>query len=107
LVLRALSSKETEILAADAIQFAADHAADWRKLAHDWIVTAARLRDLEARAGRMVEKMWAIPHLPLAEFLGRGATIEIPTANIEIVFADAVRERIVKRSEIQEATNAG
>ena len=70
---RILSDKELLARAAEAVQWAENHAAEWRALVRETIVAAARLSALESAAARLIDKCVDIDavNLPMLNLIGR------------------------------------
>jgi hypothetical protein len=106
LVLGVLVKSEVAARAAEAIQWAREHAGEWRRVCRELLLCACRLRALEEHAANMVNIMsHGATDVPLTEFVGRGLQIEIPGDNLDNAITAGLRERIVTGAEIKDAKN--
>jgi hypothetical protein len=73
ITIKILSDNELVARAAEAVQWAESHAAEWRALVRETIVTAARLAALETAAARLIDKCVDIDaiNLPMINLIGQ------------------------------------
>jgi hypothetical protein len=73
IAIKILSDSELVARAAEAVQWAESHAAEWRSLVRETIVTAARLAALESAAARLIDKCVDVDavNLPMLNLIGR------------------------------------
>jgi hypothetical protein len=73
IAIKILSDNELVARAAEAVQWAESHAAEWRALVRETIVTAARLAAPESAAARLIDKCVDIDavNLPMLNLIGR------------------------------------
>jgi hypothetical protein len=111
IVRAALSQKELEARAAEAVAFALEHGDEWEALCRDIILAATRLGALEKRAIEWRQKLGpAVPStLPLATFIGTGRSIvgvAWGTDPLSRPREAALQAKIVTKTEIKAAENA-
>ena len=89
--------------AIEAVQWAEDHAGEWRTLCRDIVLTAVRLDALEDSARRLLEQCIDISliNLPMANVIGGRAICE--TRSINDLAETALAAGVVTVSEIKKA----
>jgi hypothetical protein len=103
IALKILASKDLVARAVEAVQWAEDHASEWRTLCHDIVLTAVRLDALEDSARRLLEQCIDVSsiRLPMANVIGGRSICE--TRSISDLAETALAAGVVTSSEIKKA----
>lgn len=106
----ALKSDRIQALAGEAVIWATDHAAEWREICRDWTLSAARFVAAERRASefRLQEISHYVPSdaFEIMEFVGTGASIELPGSDLESATKAAIKGKVVTSAELKGIENA-
>lgn len=110
LVLGALRSKEAAALAEEGAIWLIAHGSEWRELCRDILLTADRLRALEAKAVAMRQGLGgAVPvTLPLGDFIGTGRSllgVAWGTDPLSRARTAALAEKVVSARQIEDCRN--
>jgi hypothetical protein len=103
LAMKILSSKDLVARAAEAVQWAEEHANEWRALCRDIVLTAIRLDALEDSARRLLEQCIDVSaiRLPMANTIGGRSICE--TRSISDLAETALAAGVVTSAEIRKA----
>lgn len=113
LAMSTLTQANLEAEAAEAAERALNMLPEWRAVAKEWALAAARFTAVEQAAGALLDKAGgAARHgLPLSGWIGTGAGINHPGLNIHIELNDvlgfAQDENIVTAGELRSARKVG
>ena len=113
IVLNGLASKDLEARATEAAEFAEAHGEEWRHLCKEIVLTASRLKALEAKAAEFRRVLGTPPAgLPMADAIGVRSVTGAVWARADGsgdalmgVVQKAIQQRIVSAKEITEAQN--
>jgi hypothetical protein len=104
LAMKILSSNDLVARATEAVQWAEEHADEWRTLCRDIVLTAVRLNELEDRSQRLLGQCIDVSSitLPMANIIGGRAISETPIGDLT---ERALAAGVVTASEIKKATS--
>jgi hypothetical protein len=88
--------------ATEAVQWAEEHADEWRALCRDIVLTAVRLDALDGSARRLLEQCVDVHsvRLPMANLIGGRPITETPTSDLA---ETALAAGVVTSSEVKKA----
>jgi hypothetical protein len=103
IALKILSSKDLVARAAEAVQWAEEHANEWRALCRDIVLTAVRLDEMENRARHLLEQCGDIHavRLPMANVIGGRSLCE--TRSISDLAETALAAGVVTLADVKKA----
>jgi hypothetical protein len=111
IAVKILGDKELVARAAEAVQWAEDHAAEWRALVRETIMTAARLASVESAAARLLAKCVDVAaiNLPMINLIGQKSQNVAWVGHVPITSDDLIeaglQAGIVTNRDIEKAKN--
>lgn len=88
----------------ESVKWASDNQKAWLDLCAEWVSAILRLEALEEKAAAIRSAAPPyVAHLPMAEYVGAGLSIQPQAGNVELVLRSALTERVMTQSQIREA----